>query len=335
MTAVLWVRPLMLAAATFAISIWLTGRVLRFAQRQAILDHPSERSSHSRPTPRGGGLAIVVAFLLGLGAGTALEIVPLRLAVALGGGGALIALVGWRDDRVGVPPRVRLLWQAVAASWALGWLGGYPSMALGGFSLPLGVLGVPVAIAGIVWAINLFNFMDGIDGIAGIEALSIGLGGALLLLVGGLPDGAAVSLMLAAAALGFLKWNWAPARIFMGDVGSGFLGLVVAVLAVWSERNSGPPAVLWSVLGMVFVFDATLTLVRRAFRGERVTEAHRSHAYQRLVMAGWSHAGVSLATLAINLVLVCLCFLPPLTALGIAVLLLGVVYFGVERVRRM
>ena len=234
------IASLILALIAVTTSAWLTGRVRAYALARRLLDVPNVRSSHSTPTPRGGGVAIVVAVLLVLVAGVALKVIDSRLALALGGGGLLVAWVGWWDDHTGLRPPVRAAGHAVAALWALYWLGGYPTLRLGDFVVSLGPAGSLLALIGIVWAVNLFNFMDGIDGIAGVEAVTVGTGGALLLWAAGQSGGASVSLAIAAAALGFLFWNWAPARIFMGDAGSGFLGFSFAVLAIWSENTHGP-----------------------------------------------------------------------------------------------
>jgi len=310
---------------------WLTRTVLRHAP----LDHPTTRSSHSQPTPRGGGLAIVATTVAGLMVGVALGLVDFRLGLAVGCGGSVVAAIGWWDDHAGVSPPVRLAVQAVAAAWALWWLGGLPHVMLGAHRVELGIFGGMLGLAGILWAINLFNFMDGIDGIAGVEAVCLGAGGALLLMRFGVAGGVTAPLLIAGASLGFLAWNWAPARIFMGDVGSGFLGFAFAVLAIWSEDRDGPSIVAWAVLAMVFVLDATVTLIRRGLRREPLTEGHRHHAYQRLVLAGWSHRAVTSAVLGLNLVLLGAALLPPLTALVFSIVLCGVCYLLVERVRPM
>lgn len=159
-----------------------------------------------------------------------------------------------------------------------------------------------LAVIAIVWMINLYNFMDGIDGIAGTEAITISGAAAIFLWVqnSGL---VAVCLLILAAVLGFLIWNWPPAKIFMGDVGSGFLGFVIAVLAIWSENSGAAPLLIWLLLLGVFIVDATVTLVKRMTRGEKLYEAHRSHVYQLAVQAGYSHKQVTLTILLINMML--------------------------------
>jgi len=163
------------------------------------------------------------------------------------------------------------------------------------------VANVLVVIA-IVWMINLYNFMDGIDGIAGTEAITI-LGAAAIFLWVQNSGLAAVCLLIIAAVLGFLIWNWPPAKVFMGDVGSGFLGFVFAVLAIWSENSGAVPLLIWLLLLGVFIVDATVTLVKRMAGGEKLYEAHRSHVYQLAVQAGYSHKQVTLTVLLINIML--------------------------------
>jgi Fuc2NAc and GlcNAc transferase len=290
----------LLVAVVGLVSWWGTELVRRYAAARAILDVPNQRSSHLVPTPRGGGLAIAVAVLSGISLAAALGWVPVRLAAALVGGGAAVVWVGWLDDRSHVSARLRIAVQIGAALWALAWIGVPDSLTFGRITWHPGPAGPVLAVLGIVWLTNLFNFMDGIDGIAGGEAAAVGaIGGALLLDVGR-PELALVSILIAAAALGFLYWNWSPASIFMGDAGSGFLGFMFAVLAVQSERVAAVPLWAWVMLLGAFVFDATLTLLRRLVGGEAWYAAHRRHAYQRAVAAGRSHAAVSGAALGLT-----------------------------------
>lgn len=283
----------MLAVAVAAFSALgaalLTWHVMH---RHAVLDVPNERSSHAVPTPRGGGLAVVGVIVAAVGVFAAARLISVPEALALAGA-VPVALAGWFDDRHTLPVRLRLVTHVGAAIWALICLGGLPAVRVGDAELALGPAGWALGVLGIVWAINFYNFMDGIDGIAGTQALAAGASAALLLGLAGAPGLAVTAAALAGAAFGFLRWNWHPARIFLGDVGSGTLGYLVAVLGIASEQAGAVPLLSFVVLLGPFVTDATATLVRRLVRGERVYQAHRSHAYQRLVRAGWSHATVA------------------------------------------
>ena len=189
--------------------------------------------------------------------------------------------------------------------------------------------------------VNLYNFMDGIDGIAGVEATMAGAVGAMLSWYTGLPSIAVCAAVVAAGAAGFLVWNRPPAKIFMGDVGSGVLGFFFAVIALASETRGGPPLIVWAGLLGVFIVDATATLVRRVLHGEKWYSAHRSHAYQRAVQAGWSHARVTGAVMLINVLLALAAVVAgalPSTLPwigGVMIAFLGAVYLRVERIRPM
>lgn len=301
---------------------------------------PNERSSHTTPTPKGGGLALVAVILAGVGFLGLTGRLAQPTAIAILGGGALIAIVGWFDDRHSLTVRARLSAHLAAALWALWWMGGLPTLVVGEHAIFLGAFGTALAAAAIMWAINITNFMDGIDGLAGGETATVALTGALLIA----PTDSALAAAAAitgGAALGFLPWNWQPARIFLGDVGSGFLGFMLAVLAVASERAGALPTLVWLLLYAVFAVDATVTLGRRLWRGERWYAAHRSHAYQRAVQAGWSHARVTGLVLLMNVGLGLLAWRvversgrlgPALLAAGIAC---GVAYALVERLHPM
>ena len=289
---------LVAAGATFL----LTGLVRRWVLRRAILDHPNERSSHTRPTPRGAGIALAFVVLVWLVAAGFAGTLPWSTVIGVAGGGAIVAGVGLLDDVRSLSVRWRLAFHFLAAIWTVAWLGGMPALSMGQSSATLGMAGAALAVIGVVWATNLFNFMDGIDGIAGVEALSIGAIGGLLLVSVSSPGLAQLSFVIAGASLGFLFWNWAPAKIFLGDIGSGFIGFVIAAMAVASENAGAVPLLVWVILSAVFIVDATLTVGRR-LRSGHWREAHRNHAYQRAVQSGWSHAAVSRAVGILNLFL--------------------------------
>jgi Fuc2NAc and GlcNAc transferase len=243
----------------------------------------------------------VLASVIGLILLRVLGAVELSLIVAVLGGGLAVAIVGFIDDRHRVSATVRLPVHAAAALWALSVLGGLPAIQIGDYVLRFGWSGYVVGTLAIMWVLNLFNFMDGIDGIAAAEAVFVVGPGALLSVVsasGVLAANGAI--VFGTACLGFLVWNWAPAKIFMGDVGSGYLGYVIAVLAIASAHDNPTALLWWLILGGVFFCDATVTLIRRLIRRDRVYEAHRSHAYQWLARRWHSHSRVTIAVTAIN-----------------------------------
>ncbi len=295
MTA-LWLLPVVAG-----LSLLLTGGMRRYALSRRLLDIPTARSSHSQPTPRGGGVAIVLSFLAALPVLAVLGLLPWHWLWGLLGAGALVGWVGFLDDHGHVAVRWRLLAHFTAATWILVWLGGLPPLMLFGQAVDLGALGHGLAALYLVWLLNLYNFMDGIDGIASVEAICVCLGGALLYVLLGQAALALAPLLLAAAVAGFLYWNFPPARIFLGDSGSGFLGIALGGLslqAAWVD-----PRLLWCwlILLGVFLVDATLTLFRRLARGERILDAHRSHAYQVAARHYGGHLPVTLATAALTL----------------------------------
>jgi Fuc2NAc and GlcNAc transferase len=330
----------LLGTTAFVASAVLSGLVRRYALAHSLLDLPNERSLHSVPTPRGGGLAIALVVLVGLVVLAATGALAPQWAIGLVGGGALVAWVGWLDDRRGLPASGRALVHVAAAVWTVWWLGGMPRLTIGAETVHLGLGGGLLAVLGVVWATNLYNFMDGIDGLAATEAVTVGLVGAVLL-AGRSPALALVAILLASAAGGFLCWNWPPARLFMGDVGSGFLGFLFGGLAVASEQAQALPSLLWLVLLGSFFADATITLLRRMIRGERWHTPHRSHAYQRAVEAGWSHlrVTVTMAFLSVGLGLLGSLAVASPGRLGLVLALaaaaLGALYLVVEWCRPM
>jgi Fuc2NAc and GlcNAc transferase len=294
--------PMRVAGAALVASALLTYIARRFALSRGMLDVPNERSSHTRVTPRGGGIAIVVASTLAFLALAVVGDISHELLLALSVGGAAVALVGYVDDRHRLPARVRLTVHVLAAVWAVVWVRGLGTVQFGEHLLHLGWAGTALSVLGIVWVLNLFNFMDGIDGIAAGEALFVAGAGALLASSSAGAGVGAAAWVFAGACAGFLPWNWPPARVFLGDVGSGYLGYITIVLALADAREHPVAIWIWFILGGIFFVDATVTLMRRLFRGDKVHEAHRQHAYQRLARCWNSHLRVTCAVLAIDLV---------------------------------
>lgn len=284
----------------FAVTLLATRRVLAWLHRRQILDCPNERSSHTRPTPRGGGLAVTPAVLAGwlvaLGQGSA-PMVWTGVAVA-----AALALMtaSWLDDRRSLPVAPRFAAHGAAVFGLLLLLPEGASVFQGALPRWADLL---VAGLGWLWFVNLYNFMDGIDGITGIETAALGLGIAAVAAVSGVGVPLVpLALACAAAGLGFLGWNWHPARIFLGDVGSIPLGLLLGGLLVQLAAAGQLAAAL--ILPLYYLADATITLGKRALRGEKVWQAHRQHFYQRAVQGGKRHDQVALVIAAGNLALV-------------------------------
>lgn len=297
----------LLPPLTFLATLAATGWVRGWLGRRAVLDHPNQRSSHTSPVPRGGGLAVVPVVILAWALAAWLTPGPagrgqvLPSILILGAAAALSAL-SFVDDLRPLPPGPRLLAQVVAVAIGLAALPPESLIFQGLLPPVLDRIG-----AGLVWLwfVNLFNFMDGIDGISGIECIAIGGGAALVALLGGaaapaIPQG----LTIAAAAGGFLAWNWPPARIFLGDVGSVGLGFLLGWLLLFLAASGAWAAAL--LLPLYYLADASLTLLRRLLRGERIWQAHRQHFYQQGARRLKGHGAVVGRLALLDLILVAL-----------------------------
>jgi len=297
---------LILFAILFAVSLVGTRGLITLLTRRAVIDVPNERSSHVVPKPRGGGIAVVTVMLGGWIGWLSLQGNLDSKSLLLAGLTAGLAVLSFIDDLKNLPARLRLLVQAAAV--AAGLLVTVPDT---GFTNGLVPVWIELPIAGLAWLwfVNLFNFMDGIDGITGVETISIGGGLLGLSVLGGIGVGVQLpALAMVAAIAGFLVWNWQPSKIFIGDVASiplGFLaGWMLLETGAASGGLSGWAAAL--LLPGYYLFDATFTLVKRVLRRENVFEAHRQHFYQQATQRGFSHAGACLAILALNIGLIAL-----------------------------
>jgi len=276
--------------ASFAITLV----VKNVAIRKSIIDIPNDRSLHTVPRPRGGGVAVAVAWFVGLTCFFLEGKIEHNLYYALLSGLPL-TLIGFADDMFNLKPGIRFLVQFLCAAGALFFLHGLSTIDCGLRTMDYGLLLTPFAFVAIIWSINLFNFLDGIDGYIGSEIVFIGI--SLFALTGN-----QIGLLLATATVGFLIWNWPKAKIFMGDVGSTLLGFTVAVLAIYHQNNMSLSIPVWLILTSVFWFDATITLIRRIISKEKLSQAHRKHAYQRIVQAGFSHQKTTLWAFVLNIV---------------------------------
>ena len=278
------------------VSFLLTELIRRYTLKKNLIDTPNDRSSHTVPTPRGGGLSIVVIFLIAI---SFVDSLPSDIFIALIGSGVIIAAIGFWDDHSHVPAKWRLLVHFTASFWVLYWLGGITEFQVFNTSINPGFLGLVLVAFLFVWLLNLFNFMDGIDGIAASETIFVMCGGAFFSWLDGSDSLTLTSLILASSTLGFLILNWPPAKIFMGDVGSGFLGLMIGVIAYASILEGGS-VWIWLILLAVFLVDSGVTLLRRILNGEKWYEAHCSHAYQHAAKR-WGHKKITLSVILINL----------------------------------
>lgn len=315
---VLVLSMLILIAGVFASSVLLTGVLVRIAPRLRLLDLPVSRSAHARPVPLGGGLSIVVLFGVVACYYFLKGVIPLPEFLALTGGVG-VAIIGLIDDRNQLDAQWRVPLQFVAAAWSVWWLGDVPPIGIGIWSLQVPWLLNGMAIVALVWLLNLYNFMDGIDGLAASELVFVNLLASLFVitsddLVLGLLSGT-----LLAAGAGFLVWNWAPAKIFLGDVGSGFIGFTLGILALLSMHHGSMTVWSWVIMLAIFIVDATITLFRRCLGGEKWFEGHASHAYQNAARQYKSHSKVTITVVLIN----CL-WLAPLAWLSVSRPELGV-----------
>jgi Fuc2NAc and GlcNAc transferase len=281
----------------------LTWLAVSIAERDQWWESPSPRGSHERPTLSRGGVAFVVFLSPALPFYLSGVVDSVDLLIVLSCGLA-IAIVGFIDDARPLPVLPRLVVHFVAASLSVFFLWAYvPGSEWWPHYVSPALIAVVLVLLW-VWFINFFNFMDGIDGIASAEVAFIGIAGAWLSMQGGHPELASAWVLLAGAMLGFLIWNAPPARIFMGDVGSGFLGFVVGALLLLSVIAGALSLWMAVLLVMAFMGDATVTLLRRMLRGERWYEGHRQHAYQHLAVRWGSHGKVTLAYAGFNLVFI-------------------------------
>ena len=311
---------LSLQAAIFLLVLALTGAIRAFAVRREILDIPQARSAHTTPTPVGGGLAIVLVllgyciYLLTIG-----DIASQSFLVL--SGAFFIAILGLFDDVLRLNVWVRLTLQFLSAIWSLVWLGEVAAIDIAGWQLTQQWLLIPLAAFALVWLLNLYNFMDGIDGFAGSELLFVNVMTLLFVINNNAPVVMHISAALAASAAGFLVWNWPPAKIFMGDVGSGFSGFMLGILALLSMQAGVMTVFTWLILLGVFVTDATITLVRRAVNNERWYEGHSTHAYQHAARHYKSHGKVTITMIVVNCV-----WLAPLAYMSTQQQELGIFY---------
>ena len=303
------------------LSFLLTYIIKNYYIKNALVDEINDRSSHSVPTPHGGGIAIAITWFIGLVYLYLTHGIDSSLFLALMVG-VVISVVSFFDDLYQLSAKVRLLAQSFVAFSGLYFLGGFGSLDFGFFSIENVFITNIFAFLLIVWFINLYNFLDGINGYAGSEIVFLSIAGYLLF-------GGEHFLVLAAASLGFLYWNFGDAKIFMGDVGSTLLGYNVAIFTLYYANKEPSNLWVWVILFGVFWFDATLTLIRRKLNGEQLSVAHKKHAYQRLNQSGWSHFKVTNYSIGLNIILFCIVYF--VNNVYVAFILSLIIFYGVVK----
>ncbi len=338
------IAPLILFGVVFVVSWSGVGLFRRWSLHRNLLDIPNDRSSHSKPTPRGGGVVIVAVSLLAYAAIAVILDAPASVGYFVGA--IIVALVSWLDDLYSLPFWARLIAHFTAASILVLDSGFWQTIFVPVISIhiPLGpVIGLAVTVAWIVWMVNAYNFMDGIDGIAGLQAVIACVAWAVILYKFNLQVGFLFAGVLACSSAGFLIHNWQPARIFMGDVGSAFLGFTLGAMPIIARTGSTDEPSVLPIVALLFVwffvFDTVFTLIKRTLQRERLWEAHRQHLYQRMVIRGWKHSSVSLlygSAAAILSVMGCLSIMfggnyELLILLSVVVLTASIIYLAYEK----
>jgi Fuc2NAc and GlcNAc transferase len=294
----------------FIFSFFLTLLFRKWAIKKSLLDHPTERSSHSKPIPRGGGLAIVVTFYAAVLAFYLIGKIDTTLFWGLLPGIPL-AFLGFMDDIKKINWIIRLVVQFICSALALYFIGGLQPL----FGTKYILIWSIIAVIGTVWFINIFNFLDGSDGYASMEAIAISIAVFLF-------TGESIFLIIALSVGGFLYWNWPRAKVFLGDSGSTTLGYILVITGVFFHNTDVLDFPIWIIITSLFWFDATATLIRRMFNRENLSHPHRKHMYQRLIRGGFSHLSTLLIGLTINIILFLLCIAVRMSFISVIVALM-------------
>ena len=307
----------MIYVVLFLISFVLTYFIKEYAIKKSLVATVNERSSHTVPTPHGGGIAVSLTWFIGLIYLYINDQIESSLFIALIIG-VVIAVVGLVDDIVELSPKLRMIVFTLVGATGLYIIGGLDTITFGLFDISNPIITSIIAMLLILWYINLTNFIDGIDSYLAVKFIFLSVAGLILF-------GGSHFAVLGVSVLGFLYWNWHKAKIFMGDVGSTLLGYTIAIITIYYANLQAFNLWIWVTLYGLFWFDATVTLIRRLLNGEKPSVPHKKHAYQRLTQSGWSHSKVTLYALGLNLVIFVLVYFIPNVAVSF-VLSLAVLY---------
>lgn len=293
------VQILLWCTLIFALAVFATRFLIHYLSKQGVVDIPNERSSHSRPTPSGGGIVIVSVLIVLMVVSIMAE--DNNLSFVYLGVVLVIALMNLLDDTLHLPIFLRFIIQIIAACLIV-----YDTAPINHLPLPapldisLGIMGFPLSVIWIFGLMNIYNFLDGIDGYAAAKTVTTAIGLGIFI-----PEFQLICFGIAAATIGFLVFNWQPAKIFMGDTGAATLGFFFATVPFYFQEHPTEEGIfLVGILLWFFISDGVFTIFRRLFKGEKIWRAHRSHLYQRLVISGYFHQTVVLIIMSCNLVLI-------------------------------
>ena len=292
------------AIIVFGLTTLLCAVLKTYAVQLRLIDNPNDRSSHDIPTARGGGVAIFVSWSIGITILVLLGQINLDQIWLIWAVSILVAVGGFWDDYHSKPVITRLIFQLVLASFFVWQAAGLTGITIGKTTIPLGIFGQILSVLFVVWCINLYNFMDGINGLAAAQCISACV--SIVVIKQHFEFGTVpweIFLLLAVACIAFSFWNFPVAQLFMGDSGSAGLGMFFAAATLIDAKSDSQMLWIWLVLLGGFIFDATYTLIRRVIRRERLVEAHRTHVYQRLVISIGSHVPITAAYFLVSLLL--------------------------------
>ena len=285
------------------ISNVITNYIRKMSIKNKLFDIPNDRSSHLAPKPKGGGVSIVSALILTIFVLFFYKLIDTDISMSLITGLSIISMVGLIDDFKNLPIVIRIIAYVVGAALSLYFIGRLSYLEINNYSFNLNYFGYILSILFVVWLINLYNFMDGTDGFAAIQTICVSLFCGLILYFSGHIPLAIIMFCTLSSTIGFLYWNWAPAKIFMGDVGSCSLGFLFGLFAIYTEKKGIISIGVWLILLTPFIVDATFTLLKRMINREKWYEAHNSHAYQKLYQLGISHSKLAIGLLVMNILL--------------------------------
>ncbi len=295
---------LAISISLIILSALLTGFIRRLSIKGRFIDIPNERSSHKTPIPKGGGVSIVLILNCTIMALFFYGKIELDLFISMLVGLFIVSLIGFIDDCKSLSILIRAFSYMLASIFSLYVIGGFLSVSINNYYFNLGSFGFVLGTIFMVWMTNLYNFMDGTDGLAGIQTICVSFFCGLLLYFSSHFYLGLILICLASATIGFLCWNWPPAKIFMGDVGSCAIGFLFGLLAIYTEKKGIVSISVWLILLAPFFGDATYTLLKRMINGEKWYKAHNSHAYQKLYQIGLSHRKLAVRLMVVNITVV-------------------------------